>query len=149
MAPYSGLISRVDGSGGELHPFAAPYLRQIGYGPVELAYFSIDNVTRVMSMIIERVAAVSGNAIGPQDERELVLAMRAIYLNACGPQTVEQLNLRAVDKCTEVIVVNMQSHANYVERVTEMARGPYVSDRPAVENRTAATSGGMEITRIP
>jgi hypothetical protein len=126
----------------DTHPIAMPYLRQLGYGPTELAYFSVANVARVMSMIIERVRDISGIEVGPQDERELVLVMRSTYVSSCGPSTIETMNRRVIDACSENILVNLSNYIKYREDIMASPTSRMLTPRPEIENR--ATSRSLE-----
>jgi hypothetical protein len=122
-----------------IHPIAEPYLRQLGYGPTELAYFSSENVNRVMAMIIERVRDISGIDVGPQDERELVLVMRSTYLASCGPSSIETMNRRVIDACSSNIVVNLSNYIKYREDIALPPTSRTLTPRPQIENRSSVT----------
>lgn len=129
-----------------VHPVAEPYLKILGYSPLTVSFFSVSNVRTVMSMILERVHALVGHLLPAQDERELVLSMRYVYMSSCGPDSVDKLNKYVVDVCSRVIVQNLRE---YVANSASIRQGrPRMDPRPVTENRASVTNSGMELTRF-
>ena len=89
------------------------------------AFFAQKNVELLQQLIQAKVLQKSSGKfqIGKQSEKELVIIMRSIYLQHGKnlpdniQQQVDELNVKVVDECVRIILINIQSYIGYVKDV--------------------------------
>jgi len=102
-------------------------------------FFSLENIRILNNAIIEGVRQQSNGQfnIGPQDQDELKIIMRAIYLeNAKNlltdiPQQINQLNQLVLQYSIPQILSSMKSYTKYMHDITNMYT---LMDRPIYSN---------------
>jgi hypothetical protein len=104
---------------------------QIENGPVSLLYFSDENMARIQKQIKSEIFRLSNGTFkldADQDEKDLLLAMRYIYIDKARNlpthivRQVKILNRQLLDYIIPDIMTNIKQHYNYLKEISQPIR---------------------------
>ena len=94
--------------------------------PLSKVYFNPNNINTIQSGIINKVHQVSNGqySIGRQNEQQLLIIMRSIYLQFSKNREydivnqVNELNTMVIEECARIIIPNIQQQQGYIDDIS-------------------------------
>ena len=94
--------------------------------PLSKIYFNPNNIANIQSGIINKVHQVSDGqySIGRQNEQQLLIIMRSIYLQFGKNREhdiqnqINELNTMVIEECTRIIIPNIQQQQGYIDDIS-------------------------------
>jgi hypothetical protein len=94
--------------------------------PLSKVYFNPNNIATIQSGIINKVNQVSNGqySIGRQNEQQLLIIMRSIYLQFSKNREhdisnqVNELNTMVIEECARIIIPNIQQQQGYIDDIS-------------------------------
>ena len=106
--------------------YQTQYISGITKTPLYKAYFSQNNINHLQNNIIKEVASCSNSyKIGRQDETNLIVIMRSMYLQyATNTGNMEKeipaLNKLVLDYCVHNIISNIKHYLFYLKDISKL-----------------------------
>ena len=95
--------------------------------PLSKVYFNPNNIATIQSGIINKVYQVSNGqfTIGRQNEQQLLIIMRSIYLQFSKNREydiqnqINELNTMVIEECARIIIPNIHQQQGYINDISE------------------------------
>ena len=94
--------------------------------PLSKVYFNPNNIATIQSAVMNKVYQTSNGqySIGRQNEQQLLIIMRSIYLQFGKnreyniQEQVNELNNMVVEECVRIIIPNIQQQQGYIDDIS-------------------------------
>tara|TARA_B100000242_G_C43046542_1_gene488551 strand:- start:1347 stop:1841 length:495 start_codon:yes stop_codon:yes gene_type:complete len=107
--------------------------------PLSQKYFSSNNLNKIQNGIIQKVRIMSGYEIGRQDDLQVQIIQRSIYLSYSKNQynnidnQIDVLNNKVIDEAVKKIIPEIKQYLQYIKDIssprTIMSHPVHISSR--------------------